>query len=99
MIGLTPAQATVIAACISAAVSIIVCVVTVRAQGKRHSDEIKERDLARDKDEAVRAAQLQMWMSSVDKKLDTHNGYAERFAEIGEDIAAIKADVKNLYRK
>ena len=49
--------------------------------------------------EAVRDAKLEVWMATVDKKLDTHNGYAERFAEIGENIAVIKNDIKTLYKK
>ena len=99
MNNLTPAMATVIAACLSGFVTLVVCLVTIRSQNKRHSDEVRERDAERNKAEAVRDARLGMWMGQVDKKLDQHNGYAERFAEIGEDIAAIKTDIKNLYRK
>lgn len=99
MSALTPAQATVLAAAISALAAIIVGVFNLRAQRIKFTQELKDRDVEREKAEAVRDAELKMWMKEVDRKLDTHNGYAERFAEIGEDIAAIKTDVKNLYRK
>lgn len=99
---LTPAQATVIAALISAAVAVVIGILNNRSQRKRFADEIRKRDTERDieraKADAVRDARLEMWMTQVDKKLDTHNGYAERFAEIGEDIAVIKNDIKTLYK-
>lgn len=98
MENLTAAQATLLSAAIAAIASIIVGIINSRHQRRKFADDMKERDIEREKAEAVRDAKLEMWMSQVDKKLDTHNGYAERFAEIGEDIAAIKADVKNLYR-
>lgn len=95
---LTAAQATVLSAAIAALASIIVNIINSRNQRKKFADDMKARDIERAKAEAVRDAKLEMWIKQVDKKLDTHNGYAERFTEIGEDIAAIKADVKNLYR-
>lgn len=50
-------------------------------------------------EEAVRDARLEDRLRSVEKKLDEHNGYASRFAEIQTDIAVIKNDIKTLYRK
>lgn len=38
-------------------------------------------------------ALLEFRMSSVEKKLDIHNGYAEKFSAIKDDIASIKTDV------
>ena len=49
-------------------------------------------------DEAIRDARLEDRLKSVEKKLDEHNGYASRFAEIGMDIAVIKTEIKTLYR-
>lgn len=95
---LTPAQATLFAAVLSAGAAIVVGLLNSRSQREKFAAELHARDIERDKAEAVRDARLEMWMTEVDKKLDAHNGYAERFASIGEDIAAIKADVKNLYR-
>ena len=50
-------------------------------------------------DEAVRDARLEDRLQSVERKLDEHNGYASRFAEIGTDIAVIKNEIKNLERR
>ena len=99
MNGLTPAGATVLAALVSALAAIVVGIVNSRSQRMKFSQDMKGRDVEREKAEAVRDAKLEMWMKTVDKKLDQHNGYAERFSEIGEAIAEIRTDVKNLWRK
>lgn len=99
MQNLTPAVATVVASIITGIVAIVVCVLNNRAQRLKFSEEIKNRDAERDKAEAVRDAKLEMWMKSVNQKLDQHNGYAERFSEIGEDIAGIKASIEFLKEK
>lgn len=88
MQNLTPAQATVIASIISGLVAIVVCVWNNRAM-------INKQKIA----EAQRDAKLEMWMQTVDRKLDTHNGYAERFSEIKEDIAGIRASIEFLKEK
>lgn len=99
MQNLTPAVATVVASIITGIVAIVVCVLNNRAQRLKFSEEIKKRDAERDKAEAVRDAKIEMWMKSVNQKLDQHNGYAERFSEIGEDIAGIKASIEFLKEK
>lgn len=99
MQNLTPAVATVVASIITGVVAIVVCVLNNRAQRLKFSEDIKKRDAERDKAEAVRDAKLEMWMKSVNQKLDQHNGYAERFSEIGEDIAGIKASIEFLKEK
>ena len=96
---LTPAAATVIAAILSASAAIIVGALNSRSQRKKFSADIKERDIERAKVEAVRDAKLEMWMQQVDKKLDTHNGYAEKLGSISTDIAVIKNDIKTLYKQ
>ena len=88
MQNLTPAQATVIASIISGLVAVIVCVWNNRAMASKQKVE-----------EAARDAKLEMWMQTVDRKLDTHNGYAERFSEIKEDIAGIRASIEFLKEK
>lgn len=50
-------------------------------------------------EEAVRDARLEDRLRSVEKKLDIHNGYAEKFAEIQTDIAVIRNDIKTLYKE
>ena len=99
MSGLTPALATLWAALLSAFAAIVVGVLNSRSQRMKFTQDMKNRDVEREKAEAVRDAKLEMWMKTVDKKLDQHNGYAERFSEIGEAIAEIRTDIKNLYRK
>lgn len=95
---ITPAQATVLAGLLSALAAIIVGAINSRAQRRKFSDDLRERDIEREKAEAVRDAKLAVWMETVDKKLDSHNGYAEKFSKIGELIAEMRADIKNLYR-
>lgn len=35
-------------------------------------------------------------LSSIERKLDEHNGYASKFEQIGKDITEIKTDLKHL---
>lgn len=88
MQNLTPAQATVIASIISGLVAVVVCLVNNRAVASKQK-------IA----EAQRDARLELWMQTVDRKLDTHNGYAERFSDIKEDIAGIRASIEFLKEK
>lgn len=50
-------------------------------------------------DEAVRDQKLEDRIQALEHKIDIHNGYAEKFSEIGTDIAVIKNDIKTLYKK
>ena len=50
-------------------------------------------------DDAVRDARLDDRLAGVEKRLDEHNRYASRFAEIQTDIAVIKNDIKTLYKE
>ena len=95
---ITPAQATVLAGLLSALAAIIVGAINSRSQRRKFTDDLRERDVEREKAEAVRDAKLAVWMETVDKKLDSHNGYAEKFSKMGELIAEMRADIKNLYR-
>lgn len=38
-------------------------------------------------------------LSVIEKKLDVHNGYAEKFAEIQVDLAAIRGEIEILKNK
>ena len=49
-------------------------------------------------DDAVRDARLDDRLAGVEKRLDEHNRYASKFAEIQTDIAVIKNDIKTLYK-
>ena len=99
MSNLTPAQATVIAAIISAIVTLVICLINNRAQQKKSMKTMANQEEQRREAEAVRDAKLEMWMRGVEEKLDTHNGYAEKLGQIGTDIAVIKNDIKTLYKK
>lgn len=50
-------------------------------------------------DDAVRDARLDDRLAGVEKRLDEHNGYAKKFAEISTDIAVIKNDIETLYKE
>lgn len=50
-------------------------------------------------DERVRDARIEDHIQSMERKIDIHNGYAEKFAEIGTDIAVIKNDIQNIYHR
>ena len=43
-----------------------------------------------------REARLDERLKSVEKKLDEHNRYADKIGGIQTDIAAIKADIRNI---
>lgn len=47
------------------------------------------RDAERETRQAVR-------LDNIEKKLDEHNGYAEKFGSISQDITAIKKDIEFL---
>lgn len=49
-------------------------------------------------EEAVRDAKLDDRLAGVERRLDEHNRYAERFSTIQTDIAVIKNDIKTLYK-
>ena len=83
----------VIAALIGAVASIIVNLISIAQQSKKRAIE-----------EAVKDAKLESRLQSIEGKLDTHNGYAEKLGEIQKsineintDVAVIKNDIKTLY--
>lgn len=43
--------------------------------------------------EAVRDAKIEDRIKAVEKKLDIHNGYAEKLGEIQQDISQMQTDV------
>ena len=40
------------------------------------------------------SALLEYRMGEVERKLDSHNGYAQRFAENSEQLASLKTDIE-----
>lgn len=82
----------VLAALIGAAASIVVNLITLIGQNNK-----------RRTDEAVKDERLENRLKNIEKKLETHNSYAEKLegiqkdmGEIQTDIAVIKNEVKNL---
>lgn len=82
----------VLAALIGAAASIVVNLITLIGQNNK-----------RKTDEAVKDERLENRLKNIEKKLETHNNYAEKLegiqkdmGEIQTDIAVIKTEVKNL---
>lgn len=75
---------TVLAALIGAAASIIVNLISMWQQNKKRAVE-----------DAVSEAKLEARLKSIESKLDTHNGYAEKIGSIQTDIAFIKGKLEN----
>lgn len=50
-------------------------------------------------DDAVRDAVMEQRLTNIEHKLDVHNGYAEKLGDIGQDIAVIKNEIRNLERE
>jgi hypothetical protein len=48
--------------------------------------------------DAVRDARIEDRMVAVEKKLDIHNGYAEKLGEIQQDIAVIRTEISMIQR-
>ena len=74
---------TVQAALIGSITSIVVCLLGFWNQNRKRRE-----------DEAVREAKLDMKLSSIEKKLDEHNGYADKITSIQTDIAYIKGKME-----
>ncbi len=74
---------TVMAALIGAAASIIVNLISAWQQNSKRRIE-----------EAAREAKLEERLKSIEKKLDEHNGYAQKIGGIQQDIAYIKGKME-----
>lgn len=75
----------IIVALITAAASVICNVMVTRKSAK-------ETDIKR----AVFEQSVNDRLADIEKKLDTHNGYAEKISSITLDIAVIKTTIKSL---
>ena len=62
------------------------------SQKKTREDEIK--DAQREQKQLDRLDSIDEKFKIVDKKLDEHNGYAEKFASISASIVSIKKDIE-----
>lgn len=70
-------------------VAVIAAVASVLGQWMISRRQAKDRETS----EAIRDARIEDRMAAVEKKLDIHNGYAEKLAEIQKDIAVIKTQI------
>ena len=59
----------------------------------------RQQTAKRKTEDAVRDARQEDRLTAIERKIDIHNGYAEKFAEIGTDIAVIKNDIKTRYKR
>ena len=78
----------ILAALIGAVTSIVVNLIALAGQNRKRAVE-----------DAVKEERLENRLQSIEHKLDTHNGYAEKLGQISMDIAVIKNDIKTLYNK
>lgn len=49
--------------------------------------------------DAEREARQALRLDTIEKKIDIHNGYAEKFGDIQKDIAVIKKDIEYLRKE
>lgn len=89
----------VITALIMAAASVICQFMISRSDRKKRSAEDAEKESKREIAEAVKEERLENRLKSIEKKLDIHNGYAEKLGNIEKSIAVIENDIKTLYKK
>ena len=75
----------VLAALIGAVASIIVNLITASTQRKKRAVE-----------EAVKEANLNNRLQSIEHKLDTHNGYAEKLTEMDKNLGIITERINNI---
>lgn len=74
---------TVLSALIGSVTSVVICLINGWLQNRK-----------RKIDEAVQQAKLEARLVSIEGKLDTHNGYAEKIGGIQQDIAYIKGKLE-----
>lgn len=74
---------TVQAALIGSITSIIIFLLTNWSQNQKRRIE-----------DAAREAKLEERLKSIEKKLDTHNGYAEKIGSMEQNIAYIKGKIE-----
>lgn len=96
----------VLAALIGAGASIIVQLIATRHQNVKRAAEEAEKEKARAVAEALKEERLAARLGTIERtleennrKLDIHNGYAEKLGSIQTDIAVIRNDIKTLYKK
>ena len=85
---------TVTGALIGAVGAIIVCLINNYFMNKKQLKEQESKEHERKEEQAVRDAKLDMKLSSIEKKLDEHNGYAEKIGSIEQSLAYIRGKME-----
>ena len=75
----------VLAALIGAVASIVVNLIATAGQRKKRAIE-----------EAVKEVKLNDRLQSIENKLDTHNGYAEKLTEMDKNLGIITERINNI---
>ena len=88
----------VLSALIVTAGSVLCQILINRSNRRKRVAEDAEKEKTRAVEEAVKAERLENRLRSIEGKLDTHNGYAEKLGNIERDMAVIKNDIRTLYR-
>ena len=86
-------------ALVGAVAALLVCLINNFFQDRRRKKDEQDKDIVKAAKEAKEKAELNGRLESIENKLDTHNGYAEKIGGMAIDIAVIKNDIKNLYKK
>lgn len=89
----------VLVAIITGAFAVIGQWLIARNDRKKRTEEDLEKEKKRAVEEAIKNERLENRLSSIENKLDIHNGYAEKLGNIEKSIAVIENDIKTLYKK
>lgn len=82
----------VVVAIITGGLAVVGAYVSNMAMSRKKTREDIIRDAEREAKQAVR-------LDVIEKKLDDHNGYAQKFEDIGKDIAIIKTKIEMLGKR
>lgn len=89
----------IITAIIMALASVVCQLLINKSNREKRVKEDDEKEKNRAVEEAIKDEKLENRLASIEKKLESHNNYAERLGEIQLDIAVIKNDIKTLYKQ
>lgn len=89
----------IVTALIMALASIVCQVLINRNNRAKRTTEEQEKAQKQAVAEAVQAQNLETRLTSIETKLDVHNGYAEKLGDIATSIAVIENDIKTLYKQ
>lgn len=89
----------VLVAIITGAFAVLGQWMITRNDRKKRTEADQEKEKNRAIEDALKEERLENRLSSIENKLDVHNGYAEKLGTIQTDIAVIKNDIKTLYKK